>query len=347
MADLNTGMKKHEMASLLRTSKKQPVNCAIGVDGATGAGLLLLDRMKGPKILEGELAKQFPKAKDTRFGTALVDVDTKPKEVRIEVNKPVSGLAKKLVKTVRGGGFNSVVLVLTGGVAVEACTEEGDDAGTISEDGALPGPPQPALDAAVLRPTLVALIGRIQLVADPARKLALAKLAAAATERVKERDLPRAQAAVVQLRAALDASGPVGAQVAVGAKVTYARARLAWLAARQKVASEIERLRGEIVASFQRYDFAAELSEAHRRFVTPVLESLDESLADKLDEATNASDPAARAKLVAEAHAIMQRYQAFLANEPVIAALDANPFMPLAIRSTFTATLTTLSQAVR
>ena len=80
--------------------------------------------------------------------------------------------------------------------------------------------------------------------------------------------------------------------------------------------------------------------------VAPLLESLDESLADKLDEATNATDATKRAALIAEAREIMTKYQAALSN-PVIADLDNNPFVPLSIQKTLSATLTGLSAAIR
>ena len=131
-----------------------------------------------------------------------------------------------------------------------------------------------------------------------------------------------------------------------GSVVTYAKSRLAWLAARQKIQGEIEKLRGSLIAAFAGFDIEAELHAEYTQFVAPVLEALDESLADKLDEATNATNPATRAKLVEEAKAIIQRYQAYLVGEPVIIALDTNPIAPLAIQTTLTTTLTALAKAV-
>ena len=81
--------------------------------------------------------------------------------------------------------------------------------------------------------------------------------------------------------------------------------------------------------------------------MAPLLERLDESLADRLDEAANATDPAERARLVAAARASIAQYQAVLASEPLIADLDDNPFVPLSIQKTLTATLTALAAAVR
>jgi len=70
-----------------------------------------------------------------------------------------------------------------------------------------------------------------------------------------------------------------------------------------------------------------------------MMNALDHSLAEKLDEVNQAADAGQRARLVQEARQIMQRYESYLASEPLIAKLDANPFVPVAIEKTLTATL--------
>jgi hypothetical protein len=77
-----------------------------------------------------------------------------------------------------------------------------------------------------------------------------------------------------------------------------------------------------------------------------MLETLDESLSDKLDEVTKNTDPEQHAKLVQEAKRIMQSYQDYLAREPLIEMLDNNPFVSLSIEKTLTTTLSALSRAV-
>ena len=149
---------------------------------------------------------------------------------------------------------------------------------------------------------------------------------------------------------ALEVPTPSSTTAPTGARpfspVAYAQARLAWLGARRKMADEIERLGATIYATYRSDRDAANLEERFRQRVAQVLAGLDESLADKLDEATNAAEPEKRAALVNEAKAIMQRYQAVLANEPIIADLDANPFAPVAIQQTITMTLDTLSKVL-
>lgn len=79
--------------------------------------------------------------------------------------------------------------------------------------------------------------------------------------------------------------------------------------------------------------------------VKPVLDKLDVRLADALDDAINA-DPTKLPKFVTDARNIIKEYQDTLASEKIIDDLDANPFVPMAIKQTVTATLATLSKAV-
>ena len=356
-AEVKTGMDKAEMKKLLVKSKQEPVNCAIGVGADAGFGLLLLHRIKQPRALMQELEKTFPDAKNPRYGTAMVDTDEDPKLVKFYLNKPVSGMARRLIKTLKGTGFSKARIMLEDGSDVEVAGEEEEEetAGaegqeeTASSAAPPPSPPDAAApDAASLTRELTDLVKRMMAVigADPSRKEALVGLAGAAQGGLKGGDLTAAAGGIAALRQALDAQPSASQPAPGGGAVAYAKSRLAWLAARKKVESEIDRLRGEIIATYQADGIAAEIEKRYRERVAPVLGTLDESLADKLDEATNATDAAQRAKLVEEAQAIMQRYETYLAGEKIIADLDSNPFVPLAIQQTISATLTALSKAV-
>jgi len=370
-ADIDTGMDKQEMKRLLMRSKDEPVSCAFGQGDDNTVALLMLDKVKQPKAVEKDLSKEFPNAKNTRFGTAFVDVEKDAKLVRIAINKPISGVARKLVKTLKGTGYTKVELVLDDGSPIESFTdqEEGQTtAAPAGAPGAPPPPPGPApnqtppQDPAVLARTLADLIKRIpQVVAvTPALKDQLSKLATDANVNLKTSNLVYAATYIASLRTALDNApqGPAGPAATTaapatpapkapeGAKVTYAKSRLAWLAARKKVEGDIEKLRAELIATFEDEGDGPELDKLYRARVAPVLEALDESLADKLDEAINAVDPAKHKALVDEAKGIIQRYTAYVASEQLIADLDENPIVPVAIRATLSATLSTLAKTI-
>ena len=345
MAEIDTGMPKQEMKSLLMKSKKEPVNCAFAQGVDPNVALLMLDRLKSGRMLEASLLKKFPEAKNARFGTAFVDIDDDPRLVKFLINRPVSGAARKLAKTLKGSGCTKVVILLENGTPVETFSEESEAAGS----AAVPEASPPQFDAPALRLALAALIGRIGAVTDPARKAGLAKLAGEASSALKAGDLASAEFSINQLSAVLNAQSsapPAAAEQANGPLATYAKSRLAWLAARRKVEGDIEKLRQQLHVEFAEDEIGAELDSAYDRFVAPMLSELDESLADKLDEVTNATDPALRMKMIDEAKAIIQRYQNFLAGAPTIDALDANPVAPLTIRQTLSVTLTTLAKTV-
>jgi hypothetical protein len=122
---------------------------------------------------------------------------------------------------------------------------------------------------------------------------------------------------------------------------------MAWVATRAKVESDITRLHGALTSTYQGHGAAEHLEKAFQARVEVMMNALDHSLAEKLDEVNQTADAGQRAQLVQEARQIMQRYESYLASEPLIAKLDANPFVPVAIEKTLTATLAALSKAVR
>ena len=351
-APTNTGMDRADLKRLLLKSKQEPVNCAIAQPKEPGPGLLLLHRTKQPRALCQDLEKQFPDAKNPRWGTAHVDLDDDPKLVKFIINKPVSGMAWRLVKTLKGIGFTKVVILLEDSTPVEADAEDDDapadsspaDPGLANSGLAAAAAPPPPPDATGLAAALRALAQRIGAAAgeDAARRADLLRLAQAAQASLKAGDLAAAAAGIDALRAAIDEA----AAAATGAGA-YAKSRLAWIATRRKMAGDIELLRAAIVSEYQQDGVAAQLDAAYRDRVAPLLERLDDGLADQLDAAGNATDPVERARLVAEARASIERYQSVLASEPLIADLDDNPFVPLAIQKTLAATLAALAATVR
>jgi hypothetical protein len=413
-AEVQTAMEKPVMKQMLVKSKKEPVNCAVAQGKDTATVLLLLDKIKSPKSVLKELEKQFPDTKNGRFGTAVVDTDADPTLVEFHINKPASGMAKRLVKTLKGTGFTKVKLVFDDG-STEAGSDEEEAQGASAPQarGGQPAPPPPpqsgeapaappaaaqppdapaspaasppddaaAPPAADTETNVAELTQRVTglvkqmlgvVAADPSRLNELKALAGKAQASLKAGDLTSASDAADALEAALGGAGaaanapaasaspaapsapsaadgqasPNGQAAPQAAASTLAKSRQAWLATRSKLESDIGKLHGAFMSAYKDHGAVDKLEAAFKSRVEGVLGSLDESLAEKLDELGKATDPAARGKLVQEARQIMQRYESFVASEPTIAALDTNPFVPLAIRKTLTATLTTLSKAV-
>lgn len=341
--EIDFGMEKAEMKQLLARSKREPVNCAMG-RGKDGA-YLRLHKVKQPRKIEAELAKDFPDMKDVRWGTAFVDIDDNPKLVLFRVNKPASGLAKRLIKVVKQVGYRKVRFEFDDGSAAEDVEdEEAEGEEVSSEQTALP-------DADTLKPRLTALVQRIPqtLQLDPSRKLQLLELAKRGQGLIAAGDYAGTLAAVEDLEIAIEA--PVVAKETISANtgaVAYGKSRLAWLAVRKQMQGDIDKLRSKLADTYKGTPLLAAIQTEYSARVSKRLEVLDESLADLLDDAMNADNPQKRASKVQAARDKIAEYQGVLQSEAkLFEDLDSNPFVPLSIMATLTKTLNTLSAAVR
>ena len=215
-----------------------------------------------------------------------------------------------------------------------------------------------APDAGALTQQLTALVKQMLAVikADPSQKAALAELATDAQVSLKRGDLEQAAGGIEILRQAIGAPAEAAAPstgTAAPARPsdtpagrTHAKAKVAWLATRTKMTGDLDQLSGKFGDAFKDHGRAADLQKAFTDRINSVLGDLDEALAAKLDEVNQAEDAAAHAKIVQEARQIMTRYQSVVAGNPTIKALDNNPFVPLNLEKTLTATLGTLAKAL-
>jgi len=363
-------MEAAKMKPLLALSKREPIQAAVGLT-ADGDGVVLLDKKLKPKkclaMLKATAAKQKIQLQPStlRFGKAEVDTDYDSSMVRFFVNKePPGNMRGKLVVVFKQIAYSKVEFNVDPSFEEEAEDEQEGQETTASTTTTTTTAPPPAppplapptqapLDKAALTAALTQLMQAIPKVAagDAAVQTPLVALAAAAQGQLKADDLAKASEAIAELRRAIGAAmdqAKLNAQVAAGGggTVAYAKSRLAWLAARKKVESDIETLRQRIIETFKDEPIAPQLDTSYKTKVAPVLATLDESLADTLDAATNATDPAQRTKLVADAKAIMAKYAQYLTSEPLIKDLDENPFVPLSIRATVGGTISTLSKAI-
>jgi hypothetical protein len=364
MADKKAGptpddiMAADELKPLLIKSKLEPVNCAVGLT-EDKLGVVLLHRRLKPKQVLEELRKQAKQVKlnleaaSLRFGTAEVDPAIDATLVRLRLNKPApGGMEPRLREHLKKSGFTKVEIVIDDTLDRE--TEAAPAAPAPPPTAAPTTAAPPPSDAAALTRALTQLVQQIPAVSggNAAIQQPLAKLAGAAQERIKANDLIGAADVIDELRRAITAAGEQAKLIrqaeAGGGAVTYAKSRLAWLAARKKVESEIAKLHGALIATYEGEEtLLADLEVAYRAKVGPVLTALDDRLADALDAASNATDPQQRATLVAAARNIIDEYTQFLAADKTIADLDDNPFIPLSIGQTVATTLTTLAKAVQ
>ncbi len=143
---------------------------------------------------------------------------------------------------------------------------------------------------------------------------------------------------------AAPAQGSADPRAAAGP--AFAKVRTAWLTARQHVESELEKLHKAIMTAYKGHGAIGDIDKSVRAKVEPVLDNLDKSLAQKLDDVTKNTDPGQHTKFVGDAKQIIERYMTYVANEPFIAAVDKNPFVPLSVGATLTRTLSALEKSI-
>lgn len=128
---------------------------------------------------------------------------------------------------------------------------------------------------------------------------------------------------------------------ATGGKVLFTQSRLRWDGARKKVQSELRKLEAAIVAAAQGEPDLDEIV-ASARGLYRVLDQLDETLIDRLDEAATATDAASEAKAREAARQVIARYRGFVDSDPLMLAIDDNPFGKVDVRASVLDALTDL-----
>ena len=154
-------MSPAEMKPLLLLSKKQPVNCAIGLT-KDKAGVILLDKKAKPRKMLALMKKKAATAKmelDTascRYGTAVVDTETDSQLVQFLVNKDASGAMRpKLLELLKKAGFGKCEIRVES--SLDAQDDDDDEDGADDQDKAAapaagPAGAGPAQDTAAPEP---------------------------------------------------------------------------------------------------------------------------------------------------------------------------------------------------
>lgn len=393
-------MSPAEMKPLLMLSKRQPVNCAIGLTKDKD-GVILLDKKAKPRKLIDMIKKEAQSKKieldmtSLRFGRAEVDTEVNASLVNFIVNKDVAGtLRPKLLESLKKAGFQKCEISVdtkleeedddekpdAPAAAPAAQSAPGDDAAPAAAappaadepaaaadapDAGAPAaaaadapaaatPEAAAPDAGAVTKRLTDLVKRMVagMVANPAGGDAMKTAASAAQKALQGGDVAAATKEADTLERLLDASDQAGgaaadkrAGPAIGSPV-IGKAGATWVATRKKVETEIEKLHDELQSVYKGQGVVADLEKSFRAKIEPMMSTLDHSLSDKLAEMSKNADPAAHAKLMGEVGKIIEKYESFLASDPLIAKLDKNPFVPLAIEKTLVASLAALKNVL-
>ena len=362
MADIQDEIVPHQkLKQLLALCERAPLGCAFGLTKDKKECLLLVDKRAKPKkvqtLLKAE-GKAFLDMPTLRFGRVEVDVKNDPGTLKFTVNRSeAGGTMMTLVKLAKKCGYQAIVINVND--VLENESEEDDEAeGDTVAPPPAPPPMAPQIDAAALKARLADLFNRLKerLPHDPAGKDALMELAKHANIMLGTNNLKTATADADNLEAMLDAplpqptEGDAASNAQISANtgaVAFAKSRLAWISVRRMLESDIDKLRDKVLEHYKDADIADDLNRNYNNRVEPMMNTLDETLSDILDDAINATDPQKRAALVAQARDTIKRYQDFVASEPLFGDLDNNPFLPLTIRATVTKALSAISAAVR
>ena len=118
---------KPKIKKMLRKAKpSKPMNCGVGI-GNDGTAVILLDKIKKKTALLKEMEKEYGDVASGRFGEAWVDKEVDRKLVIISLNRALSGIARKLKKTLKGTGFAKVQIMVDNKVAEEVMEVDPDD----------------------------------------------------------------------------------------------------------------------------------------------------------------------------------------------------------------------------
>lgn len=343
---------------LLTVSKREPVSCAVALGADPQFGLLVLDKIKQPKALERELLKDHPEARNQRFGRAEVDTEIDAKLVRFHLNKPAPGIARRLVKTLKGTGFSKVEIVMEDGSVAESAGEPDEEEVQAQPEVPVapppPPPPQPVaqpqapgLDAGKVGLVVTALLKRAAAFAgDPATRTNIIRLAQEAGGHLKAGELEAALRGAEALRKALDASAPgsstspettgtpeppVNGQPTIS-PVKLGKAALLWRGIWAKADKDLRDLHDAVIAAMEEDedvepdDYA--VIEANIGAVAALTRRLNLVLADDLDALINAKPEA-----VAQVNRQLDTFQDVLEGDEMVAMLADNEFHPIPVKA--------------
>ena len=313
---------------------------------------MMLHKIKQPRAVSKDLEGKFDGLKTLRWGTAFVDTDDDPKLVILTLNRAGGQLGQKLKKTLKGTGFSKVRIQLEDGTVDEDVGEE--DAEEAEEGQASDAaPPPPPWNPADMTARLTGLVKQMVDIAKsaPDQLGELKDLATKAQAAIRTGVENAAAGAVDAFAAALEvvnqklppADGP---STPAPTQTVMLKSGLAWAATRKRVEDDLGKLRAALTQHYAGREFAGELEQLFQSKTAPILTTLDQQLASKLEEAGGANDAAEQQQLLGEARQIIGRYETFVNGNSLFADLDNNPFVPLQTQKTLAATLAALKKSI-
>jgi hypothetical protein len=175
---------------------------------------------------------------------------------------------------------------------------------------------------------------------DPQRDASrLRAMDAFMVEKANAGDFDSALKALQKMEEAL--AGAPAATSAAGPGIDYTISLLNWVKAKKQVRVELDKLEAAILKEFADEPKLPIIKSSLKK-LEQVLGGFDESLRDKLDEATKAPREELP-QLHKEALGILDEYQDYVDTDPFIEALETNPFLPISVREPLDRTLSEIA----
>ena len=345
-ADATTLADPAMYAPLLRKTLSRvaddPWNWGFLVGKKVGEHRFLLHRSKNGRTLAIAAAKALSRPAKLTFGTVIRSPDDNATLILSVQGAVLSALAtrvKKMLLAMKPQPISEVLLMVGGQIVPEPVDPDDLDMGD-GDEGAGDQEANPALEA--LHNRISALEPRIAAVmqAMPAFRDRLTASTGQLMAAMEKEDVATAGpmlGKVEEVVARLEAAGAgqeapaAPAAIAQGDTIKLQKGRLAWDRTRESVRTNLHSIEATIIADVTKHNddpAAADVFDLDEvRSAMPrlyrVLERYDERLTDKLDEAMSASG-GDRARLSAEAAAIVGEYRALLGSDDELVRIDGS-----------------------
>lgn len=326
---------KKLLDQLNQCKRKPDRNVQFGyVDGKEKApAVLALHPTMSGRTLMAKLQEETG-GKTGAYGTAWIDGPN----LMLQLDKPLSGLVKKVRAPLKAAGFRipNVVLWNADGSVFEKDSEDAD--GNAVPAGGGPGGNglQQTYEARLAELTPLVLKALKEQRGDGTKLRAVLGFA---QEKAAAGSYESALKALDSLQALLLAAGTAAGPAAAGgeafSKVQFEKIHLEWESRKKQVGLRLAELHAAIMAEF---DDAESVSAAKN--LGKVLARFNEGLGDTLVALRNASDKATRAQFAAKASQVADHYLGYLDSHPLVAHVEANPYqIKVAVRETLSAPL--------
>ncbi|MDB6122864.1 MAG: hypothetical protein JWQ71_1857 [Pedosphaera sp.] len=130
-----------------------------------------------------------------------------------------------------------------------------------------------------------------------------------------------------------------------GSMVTYIQAKLDWRNVRIQVQSELQKVEQAVLDACKEQPNIGEIAGKVKNLYS-VLNTLDERLIDKLDDALKAQEPEKKDFADQQSRTLIKEYLGFINSDPLMAVIDDNPFAPVNVKGRLVATLTDLDKKI-